>query len=375
MQISKNILIAPLNWGLGHATRCIPIIDKLLEMQANPIIASDGKALEYLKKEYPELTFITLPSYNIKYAGEGESLKWKMICSMPKIAKAVFLEQWNLKKIIKKYQIDGIISDNRLGLYNSQIPCVFMTHQVQVLTGNTTAISSWLHRYFINKFNQCWIPDEQGALNLAGKMSQEIKGLKNPTFVGWLSQFKKNTSFQKKYDVLIILSGPEPQRSILEKKILSQINERSENILLVGGNVEKKQRVLKKGNFTYYNYLTREGLQKALDRSDMIIARSGYTTVMDMAKLGKRAYFVPTPGQFEQEYLAQLLKDKGIANYIEQESFELSDILHNSSNYTGFHKYASNSVITSIFSMERLLESTFSNVNENSEPIPDSLST
>ena len=76
---NKKIIVAPLNWGLGHATRCIPIINGLLENGFEPIIASDGVALELLKKEFPKLISFELPSYNIKYAEKGKNFKWKMI--------------------------------------------------------------------------------------------------------------------------------------------------------------------------------------------------------------------------------------------------------------------------------------------------------
>jgi UDP:flavonoid glycosyltransferase YjiC (YdhE family) len=76
---NKTILIAPLNWGLGHATRCIPIIKALQENNYIPIIASDGIALELLQKEFPYVQTLKLPSYKIEYAKNGKNFKWKLL--------------------------------------------------------------------------------------------------------------------------------------------------------------------------------------------------------------------------------------------------------------------------------------------------------
>ena len=148
----KNILIAPLNWGLGHATRCIPIIRELQRYGFTPIIASDGIALSLLQKEFPNLTAVELPSYEIEYAKDGKDFKWKLIKNSPKMIQAIFEEKKRVKALVKQFDLKGIISDNRLGVYSKKVPSVFMTHQLNVLSGKTTWISSKLHQYFIGKF-------------------------------------------------------------------------------------------------------------------------------------------------------------------------------------------------------------------------------
>ena len=149
---SKNILIAPLNWGLGHATRCIPIIKELQQFGFTPIIASDGVALRLLQKEFPELVSIELPSYEIEYAKDEKDFKWKLIKNSPKMIQAIFEEKKKVKALVKQYDLKGIISDNRLGVYSKKVPSVFITHQLNVLSGKTTWISSKLHQFFIAKF-------------------------------------------------------------------------------------------------------------------------------------------------------------------------------------------------------------------------------
>ena len=150
----RRILVAPLNWGLGHATRCIPIIEKLLEEGFEPIIASDGAALSLLRKEFPDLISEELPSYNIRYPEAGESFRLKLIASLPRIRKAILEENVRTKQLVKKYSLKGVISDNRLGVRCKSIPSVVITHQLNVLTGKTTFFSSLIHKHFIKKFDQ-----------------------------------------------------------------------------------------------------------------------------------------------------------------------------------------------------------------------------
>ncbi|PZX43848.1 uncharacterized protein (TIGR00661 family) [Nonlabens dokdonensis] len=369
VQNSKNILIAPLNWGLGHATRCIPIINAVLDNGDHPIIASDGQALELLKKEYPAETFIELPSYDIEYAKEGENLKLKMLKDSPKIWMAIRSEHKVLHEIIHEYKIEGIISDNRLGLYSNLVPSVIITHQLQVLSGSTTWLSTQLHLHYIKKYDYCWIPDVNDTDNLTGKLSYNDDYDLEKVYLGPLSRFEKTENYQKKYDLMVLLSGPEPQRSILEKKLIEELNRFSGRVLFISGKVEAEQKVLKKGSITFYNYLSTSGLQKAFDRSEVVLSRSGYTTIMDLQKLGKKAFFIPTSGQFEQEYLAQLLEQKNIVPQASQADFKI-EMLDRVENYQGL-----SSIQPSTTSISSTLKATFSRVNENSDPIPNSLST
>lgn len=326
MKTRKNILVAPLNWGLGHATRCIPIIEALIDNNFNPILASDGVALELLKKEFPSLTFIELPSYKIEYPKKGRYFKLKLVLNGHKIIKAILLEKSKTKQIIKDYNIDGIISDNRLGVQNKKIPSVFITHQLKVLTGNTTWLSTKMHENIINKFNVCWVPDIEGALNLSGVLGHPKKAPKNTKYIGPLSRLKRN-NLPIKYDLMVILSGPEPQRSLLEEILICELKNYEGSILFIKGKIEKEQKITQQKQFTFYNYMNSEELEKAFNESSVVLCRSGYTTVMDLAFLGKKVFFIPTPGQYEQEYLAKKFKDEGIAPSCEQENFTINKLL------------------------------------------------
>ncbi|OWP84009.1 glycosyltransferase [Flavobacterium davisii] len=325
MKTSKNILVAPLNWGLGHATRCIPIIKALLTQGMNPIIASDGEALELLKFEFPSLTFITLPSYKIKYPKKGKYFKWKLFLFSHKILRACFLERMATKKIIKAYNIQGIISDNRLGIYSKKKPSIFITHQLNVLTGNTTWITSWLHQQVIKQYDACWVPDFSGNQNLTGLLGHLKKPLPNVLYLGPISRFKKQL-LNIRYDLMVILSGPEPQRSLLEEKLIRELQNYNGSILFIKGKVDKQQKINTEGIFTFYNFMNTQQLEVAFNSSQYIICRSGYTTVMDLAYLGKKAFFIPTPGQYEQEYLAHKLSLEQIIPYCIQDEFSLQKL-------------------------------------------------
>mgnify|MGYP003148400822 CR=1 FL=1 len=322
----RKILVAPLNWGLGHATRCIPIIKALLNQNFEPILASDGMALQLLKKEFPQLKSILLPSYHITYPEKGNLLKWKLIWNSPKIYKAIKAEKKLTKSLVEKYKLKGIISDNRLGVRSKQVKSVYITHQLNLLSGNTTFLSRNLHRYYIEKFDECWIPDFQSKNNLSGKLSQTSEKDERVKFIGPLSRFEQlKCPILYKYGV--ILSGPEPQRSLLEQLLLAEFENTEDQILFIRGVVSKTHDLTSNNpNIHIRNYSFGHDLQKEMNMCRYIIARSGYTSIMDICKLEKKAYFIPTPGQYEQLYLAERLKQLGMAASCHQHDFTFSKL-------------------------------------------------
>jgi uncharacterized protein (TIGR00661 family) len=329
-----NILVSPLNWGLGHATRCIPIIKALEKNNFNPIIATDGGALALLKKEFPHNIFIEMPAYNVIYSKKGWFFKIKLILQFPKVILAIIRENVLTFKIIKNYEIKGIISDNRLGVYSRNVPSVFITHQLTVKSGITTKISTILHAYFIRKFDCCWIPDYENKPNLSGNLGHNKLFNKNISYIGPLSRITKR-EIAKKYDIMVLLSGPEPQRTILEQKLINALKNYNGEILFIKGIIESSQKKWYEGKITFYNFMNSIELELAINAAEIILSRSGYTTIMDLAKVGKKALFIPTPGQYEQEYLAHRLEKEGIAPYCLQEDFTIEK-LNELDKYSGF---------------------------------------
>lgn len=327
MSKNKTILVAPIHWGLGHASRSIPIINKLLDQNFQVIIASDGAALLLLQKEFPDLETIKLPSYNIRYPRKGWFFKWKMIASLPSFHKTMKAEKEAIERIIDEKQIDGIISDGRFGVYSSRVPSVYITHQLNVITGTTTLLSRRMHQKLIENFDICWVPDySPSTKNFSGRLSHSEGNLPFPIrYIGTLSRFTKR-KLPVDIDILVLLSGPEPQRTRLEKKLLNELKESDKNILIVQGIVSEEQQWKEIGSIKVVNYMGSEELEETLNRSDIIVSRSGYSTIMDLVALEKKAFFIPTPGQYEQEYLANRLKRHGVVPATTQDKFKLEHL-------------------------------------------------
>jgi len=360
IKTKKRIIVAPLNWGLGHATRCIPIINALINHGFEPVICSDGDALLLLQKEFSKLKSYKLPSYHIQYTKNGNLLKYRLLLDSVNIINAIKKEQLFIERIVQKENIKGIISDNRFGVRSNKIPSVYLTHQINVLSGSTSFITSKIHQSVIAKFDECWIPDHNDEPSLSGKLSHLKDTNLCLKYIGPLSRFDpkipknslKNgiTIPKKKYDVMVLLSGPEPQRTILEEKLESEFKSYHKKVLFIRGKVSDKQEIYQKDNIFFVNYMLQYDLQKAINESEIVITRSGYSTIMDFEKLNTKAFFIPTPGQFEQEYLAKYLKQNGYTDYCDQETFHLGK-LDNSSHYEGFkHKKTSkNNLNRSLF--------------------------
>ena len=344
----KKILVAPLNWGLGHATRCIPIINALIDNNFEPVIASDGNALMLLKKEFPQLISYKLPSYNIKFT-KGKGLKYKLFLNIPSFLITARKERDLTAEIVAKEKVSGIISDNRFGVRSVKIPSVYITHQLNVISGNTTAITSRFHQRIISKFDECWVPDHINKPRLSGELSSVKKESLKVKFIGIISRFQKKQGIQK-YDLLVVLSGPEPQRSILEKKLLTQLKEYDKKVLLVRGVISNDQAPYINEEVEVVNYMLTEQLQQSFSESEVILSRSGYSTIMDLAKLEKKAFFIPTPGQFEQEYLANRMDELNIAPFADQDNFELS-MIETVKNYKGFRKTENEALNSALFKL------------------------
>jgi uncharacterized protein (TIGR00661 family) len=321
-----RVLVAPLEWGLGHATRCIPIIRELLANGCEVLIGAESAPKELLQKEFPQLIFLSLRGYRMRYSRRSKWLPVRILLQVPKILYSIHNEHHWLKKIVKQVSINAVISDNRFGLYHNGIPCIYITHQLTIKTGNrfTEWLAQKIHYRYINRYKQCWVPDVEGKTNLAGELSHPQILPKTPvTYIGPLSRFEKMEA-GKKHDLAVIISGPEPQRSIFEELLVEKLVNYRGRVLFVRGLPSGPS--LKKNNnpnIEFHNHLSSAELNNAIQASAFIISRSGYTTVMDLVKLQRTALLVPTPGQTEQEYLALHLSEKKFFSCIAQKDFSL----------------------------------------------------
>ena len=334
-----RILVAPLDWGLGHATRCIPLIHELLALGCDVFLAGEGAQEKLLQTEFPHLPFLQLPGYRIRYAKTKKGLIWRMIQQGPKMRRAMLYEHQWLKKMVSQHRLDAVISDNRYGLYHETVPSVFMTHQLLI----KSSAGKWTEKFlqkrnykFINRFTECWVPDNEGDNNLAGELSHPSSKPAVPLrYIGLLSRFKKVVGpvTEKKGHLVILLSGPEPQRSILEERLIRDISKYNGTAVIVRGLPGSVSLIPSTNMIRVYNHLPADTLQEEIMAAEYIISRSGYSTVMDLAVLEKKSILIPTPGQTEQEYLAELLMETGKAVCISQEKFSLTAALEKANVY------------------------------------------
>ncbi len=342
----KTILIAPLDWGLGHATRCMPLIDVLLQQGHRIIITGNGDSFYLLKEQYPNLTFYELPGYNITYA-VGKNASFHALLQTPKILKTIQHEHKAIEAIVDIESVDLIISDNRYGVRHSKVKSIFICHQIALQAPNVVRFMNpvflKLHLQQIHKFDALWIPDEANDDNLSGKLSHHITFKIPATYIGIQSRFShyiKTSSFIDSLDfsIVVVLSGPEPQRTFLEHELKKKLRKINQKVLFIQGKTEK-QTTSTEENITTISYLNTNDLYSALEKANAIICRSGYSTVMDLAVLGKKAIFIPAAGQTEQEYLAKTLANKGFAIECLQKDLDIENALEQLQTIKGFPVY------------------------------------
>lgn len=313
-----TVLVCPLDWGLGHATRCVPIIRQLLETGARVILASDGPQLHLLRSEFPDLEYVIFPGYTIKFS-RMLPLTMKIILDTPRLLLKIRQERKLIKELIRKYSIDIVISDNRYGLWNKSIYSVIITHQLNIIPpGWLFPFRAVLHKVThrqLERFDECWVPDFEGRNNLGGRLSHGKKLPKNVRYIGLLSRFDVSESLavsDNPYKVVALVSGPEPQRSIFEEILMAQIPALGESCLLIRG-LPGNTDIHKEGPMLdVADHLPGNQLKNILQSQPMVVCRAGYSTLMDIAFTGNKAILVPTPGQTEQEYLAKKLSAEGI---------------------------------------------------------------
>lgn len=335
---NPRVLVAPLDWGLGHATRCIPIIKELLNQKCEVIVAAAGAQKAVLQGEFPSLTFIELAGYDVKYDKNRAFTILRLMGAIPKILIRIKQEKAWLRRFLARANPDLVISDNRYGLALPGVFCVFMTHQLRIRTPFGRFADALLQRMnyrLIGRFSRCWVPDIETGDGLAGALSHPARLPGTVTkYIGLLSRFGKFSQENMEAlaigdpELLIVLSGPEPQRTLLESAILAQVHGNPSRIVLVRGLPAGAGKLpgLPPGVIVY-DHLPAAELEPLMRKAGLVVARSGYSTVMDLARLGKRALLIPTPGQPEQEYLGPFLARKGRAVCVQQSAFSLQESL------------------------------------------------
>lgn len=324
----EKILIAPLDWGIGHAARCVPIIKEQLALGNEVILASNGKSAAFLKHCFPSLILRTdIPDYKITYPSSG-SMVWHFAKDAKRILNVIKAEGKWLDNFIDEEKITHVISDNRYGLSSERIHSTFITHQLNIHGAGIAQplLRHWLKKY-ISRFDECFVPDYEGEENLSGSLSHGHSYLKNVRFIGPQSRFSTTSSSNSfRFDYLVIISGPEPQRSLLHKRLLQILKElKKPAVMLCGlpdGMNEKQDE-----NVLLISHADDERFVQLINQSKHIICRSGYSTLMDLHALKRKALLIPTPGQTEQEYLAQRFKERFGFGVLKQKDITAQNIL------------------------------------------------
>ena len=337
-----KILVAPLNWGLGHASRCVPLVHRFLNEGHEVILGGDGESLTLLRKHFPKLRYVYLAPLNLRYS-KSRSQVGAMLRAIPKLIAWSLKDHAILKAILREEPIDQIISDNRFGLYindkwqmaNDKSECVYITHQLHIMLPKgwrwLEPLAARLHARIYTRYNKVWVPDyEEPEKSLAGELSHPTSHITHHTshieYIGPLSRFdqripnNQSTPSAPKYEVVAVLSGLEPQRTMLEKELLARYQDTEQSVLIVQGLMHRPNTRLKRGKISIVPHMDDAELTAALMGAKHIIVRSGYSTIMDLNALGLldaekgnskvQIELLPTPGQPEQEYLAARFLEK-----------------------------------------------------------------
>ena len=329
-----KILVAPLNWGLGHASRCVPLVQRFLEEGHEVILGGDGASLTLLRRHFPKCRYVFLAPLNLRY-GKGKRQVWAMVKALPKLVAWAYKDHVMLQAVLREEHIDQVVSDNRFGLYtNHQSPItVYITHQLHIFLPKgwrwLEPLVARLHARIYTRYNKVWVPDyEEFDRSLGGELSHSAishqpSAIGRIEYIGPLSRFTQSTNDkpQTTYGIVAVLSGLEPQRTMLERELVARYRDSQEKVLIVQGLLNRPNTRIKRGAITIVPYMSDEELAAALMGAKHIIVRSGYSTIMDLDALGLLHVpmtndqspiitFIPTSGQPEQEYLAHFMAEK-----------------------------------------------------------------
>jgi uncharacterized protein (TIGR00661 family) len=338
-----KVLVCPLDWGIGHATRCVPVIRKFMESGDEVVIAAGGRPFEFLKKEFPGCRFIQLPGVNITYPKKRGFL-FRILWLSPFLLRSYFRERRALKKLIRLEDPRVIVSDNRYGLWSHDRYCIFITHQLRIILPPSVKFLSGLLNQIIRKqisrFDECWIPDFELHNGLAGQLSHPPRLPRNAHYIGTLSRFsapagQRETPVPCDFNIMVSLSGPEPQRTIFEEIVFDQLADSGLSGVIVRGLTESAEEWDLTDKIRVYSHLETAKMKDFIQRSHIVICRSGYSSIMDIVTLGKNAILIPTPGQTEQEYLARYLLEKKIYFSMSQYHFDLLYAIEMTRNFPG----------------------------------------
>lgn len=331
-QTPKNILVAPLDWGAGHTTRCIPIISHVLACGNRVFFAGNDWQTAIIKEVFGnEVATLPLSGYNITYSRLNHVLQMGLLVQLPRLLQTIKDEHYWLKHTVATHNIQGIISDNRYGLHHPSVSSVIITHQLRILTGAgfvADAVLQHLHYRYLQRFGEVWIPDTEQQPSLAGVLSHPDTLPHKNRYIGWLSRFEGVAATQtatSDQHLLILLSGPEPLRTETSKRLWRQaLGYKGGRVVFADGSDAANVPASVPPHITYHRRLNDQELTHAVGNAHTIVCRSGYSTIMDLVAMGARAVLLPTPAQTEQQYLGKFLHRNKLFYTVPEKEFDIN---------------------------------------------------
>lgn len=314
-ETQKRVLLSPLAWGLGHATRIIPVIHELSHKGYLITVATNNELGTLIKNNCPYSEIIDFYSPKMKL-GTGRTSVLNLLSFLIKLPFVTLIECFKLKRLLKGKSFTLIVSDNRYGFRSSKTKSVIITHQLRVIPpkpfGFLKHLGENVIRHLLSRFDEVWVPDFNNTTRIAGMLS-EPNGLTNLRYIGPISRFNGISIKQlnPQWDVMVIASGPEPQKNEFINLIANCLSEHNFKTLILKGNPLKINSWETIGNLTFAGSLGNDEMAMVIINSKYVISRSGYSTIMDLVYLNKGGILIPTPGQTEQEYLAHRMNKLG----------------------------------------------------------------
>lgn len=330
-----KVLVAPLDWGLGHATRCIPVVREFLRQGAQVELAVVKANARLLREAFPELRQRLAPSYNVVYPKHGYNMGLWLVKNGVHLKAVSRFEHQYAEEMVARHHYDVILSDNRFGFYSRAAKSIYMTHQrriafPQALSAMEPVGQLW-HASVMKRFDEVWVPDYEEAPGLAGAMSH-VKICPRPLkYVGALSRFSEGVTaplgIAPAYKFVAVVSGVEPARSRFEEKLKQAFAKIPGRHAIIQGRPAAGVKTWTEGNVQFFTHLPDAEFARVVQGAEWLVSRGGYSTVMDMAYLGGKCVFVPTPGQYEQIVLGDELSSAGYANCISERNLSAESLL------------------------------------------------
>lgn len=334
---THRILVSPLEWGLGHATRLTRMIRILQEHHFEVILAADGLPFNFLSEQFPDLILERLPMKQIRYSKGSQGFFIRLLLQLPGLFFSIKNSRKRLQELVDQYQPDFILSDNRYGFRHPDVPSVFVTHQLRPMPPKAfrffQSAFGRFHLWMLRGYDFIWVSDFDGEDNVAGALSRIPWKNNKIRYIGplsWLSDCDPvPPKAERAPDLLFLLSGPEPQRELLEQHIIQHFQGFSKPMVLLQGLPQEKglpHQEKDVGGIRILNHLPGNQILWYLQNAKKIVCRAGVVTVFDLVVLGIPAILIPSPGQTEQEYVAHRLHQKGYFQEVPQSEFTTTSI-------------------------------------------------